>query len=135
MPRRTSLFIVLFAALYSSCQETAKKERAIGDAYAGALTLNIRQEITPNSKVVASLKHGDHLEILQVKRRWVRVRTRQGAEGWTDQRQLMSTAQMKELPGLAARPANIPAMGKATVYSTLNIHSEPNRFSPSVYQI
>ena len=135
MHRSATFPIVLLTILLSGCTEGPSKARVIGEAYAGPLTLNIRKEISPTSKVAATLHHGDYVEIIAVKRRFVKVRTKQGVEGWTDQRQLMSTEQMKELKEFAARAAHLPTSGKATVYSTLNIHSEPSRFAPSVYQI
>jgi hypothetical protein len=39
------------------------------------------------------------------------------------------------LKEFSAESAALPSMGKATVYGTLNMHSEPNRTSPSFYQI
>jgi uncharacterized protein YgiM (DUF1202 family) len=135
MLRKVTPLIVLLTVLLCSCNDQPGKARAIGEAFAGPLNLNIRQEITPNSKVVATLHHGDHVDIIQVKRRFVKIRTKQGVEGWTDQRQLMSADQMKELQDFAVAASRLPAQGKATVYATLNIHSEPNRFSPAVYQI
>src|SRR5689334_7469568 len=128
MPLKVTSLIVLLGLLLCSCNDQPSKARPIGDAYVGPLTLNIRQEITPSSKVVASLHHGDHIDIIQVKRRFVKIRTNKGVEGWTDQRQLMSAEQMKELQDFAAGAARLPSEGKATVYATLNIHSEPNRF-------
>src|SRR5437763_8121094 len=108
MHPRFALFIVLLTLFVSACTEGPPKARVIGEAYAGPLTLNIRQEVTPTSKVATTLRHGDHVDIIGVKRRFVKVRTKQGIEGWTDQRQLMSTEQMKELKDFAARAAHLP---------------------------
>jgi len=107
----------------------------LGEAYAGPTTLNLRQELTPKSPVSATVKHGERLEVLEYKRRFVRVRTSQGAEGWTDNRQLLTPDQMNALKTLAEQSARFPSQGAATVYESLNMHTEPSRGSPSFVQI
>lgn len=107
----------------------------IAEAWAGPVTLNLRAEIQPKSKTVASVKHGERLDILQIRRRFVRVRTPGGGEGWTEMRNLLNAGQMEDLRKLAKDTAAWPSQGEATVYETLNMHSEPSRISTSFYQI
>src|SRR6266849_2550922 len=107
----------------------------LGEAYAGPTTLNLREELTPKSPVSATVKHGDRLEVLEYKRRFVKVRTRQGAEGRTANRQLLTPEQMNGLKILAEKSARFPSQGAATVYDSLNMHTEPSRGSPSFVQI
>jgi hypothetical protein len=97
--------------------------------------LNLRQELTPKSPVSATLKHGDKLAILEYRRRFVKVRSEQGAEGWTDTRQLLTPEQMAGLEHMAASVSQYPSFGAASVYEQLNMHFEPNRVSPSFWQI
>ncbi len=84
---------------------------------------------------MAVLKHGDQVDILQFKRRFVLVRAKSGAEGWTDARQLMTPEQMNSLREFSIRAAKLPSQGTATTFSILNMHSEPSRLAPSFYQI
>jgi hypothetical protein len=63
------------------------------------------------------------------------VRTPQGAEGWTDDRQLLAPADMASLKDLAARAAKMPVQGVATTYSDINVHTQPARRSPSFLQV
>jgi hypothetical protein len=107
----------------------------LGEAYAGPTTLALRQELTPKAPVSATVKHGERLEVLEYKRRFVKVRTSQGAEGWTDNRQLLSPEQMNALKTVAEQSARFPSQGAATVYESLNMHTEPSRGSPSFVQI
>ena len=74
-------------------------------------------------------------EILEYKHRFVKVRTAQGAEGWTDIRQLLTPEQMAALRRMAESAAQYPSQGAATVFESLNMHTEPNRTSPSFWQI
>ncbi len=125
----------LLLVFLSGCSTKPAPPAAIGEAYVAPVSLVIRKELSPRSDVVATLKHGERLEVLQIRRRFVRVRTTQDVEGWTDNRQLMTTAQMDRLRKLIEVGAKLPSQGRGTVYETLNIHSEPNRSAPSFYQI
>jgi len=127
--------LVLFVAFLISCSPPQSETRSIGAAYVGPATLLLRQELTPKATVSATVKHGEKLEILEYKRRFVKVRTAQGAEGWTDNRQLLTPEQMAGLRRMAESASQYPSQGAATVFEPLNIHTEPNRSSPSFWQI
>ena len=107
----------------------------IGIAYVGPVSLNLRQDMAAKSPGVTEVKHGDRLDIIDVRRRLVRVRTVNGAEGWVDANLLLSAQQMDELRKLAEDSQKLPSQGAATVFETLNMHTEPNRPSPSFHQI
>ena len=65
----------------------------------------------------------------------MKVRTSQGAEGWVDERMLLDNAAMEQLKKLSTDTRKYPTQGKATTYDLLNVHTEPNRASPSYLQI
>jgi hypothetical protein len=56
-------------------------------------------------------------------------------EGWVDANLLLSAQQMDELRKLAEDSQKLPSQGAATVFEALNMHTEPNRPSPSFHQI
>ena len=101
----------------------------------GPATLKIRSDLPLQSSSVATVKHGDRLEILQTRRRFLRVRTPSGAEGWTDERQLLAASDMTALKELTAHAAKLPSQGVATTYGSLNIHTQPIVSSPSFLQL
>jgi hypothetical protein len=117
------------------CSRGPEVEPTIGEAYAGPATLNLHQEIDPKSPVVGTAAHGDRLEITAQRRRWYKVRTSGGVTGWTEDRELLDTAQMNRLRDLAKETADLPSQGVATSLDTLNIHTEPNRLSASFLQV
>ena len=135
MSRRSVLFVATIPLFLSSCRTSSSGPPAIADAFAGPSTLSIRQDLTLRSPVVATVKHGERLEVLQTRRRFVQVRTAQGAIGWTDNRQLLSPEQMQEIRSFSESTSNLPTQGSATVYEQLNVHTEPSRVSPSFIQI
>ena len=81
------------------------------------------------------MKHGDKLDVLELRRRFIRVRTPQGVEGWTDSNLLLTSQQMDDLLRLADGAAKLASQGRATPFDVLNMHSAPARQSPSFFQI
>jgi hypothetical protein len=122
-------------ALLAGCSSGEKQERPIAEAFIGPATLALHSEINPKSPQTALAKHGERVAIVRRRRRFVKVRLAGGAEGWTDLRQLLSTAEMTELGRLAERAQKLPSQGEATVWDALNAHTEPNRQAPSLYRI
>lgn len=121
--------------MLSACAPDVERAPSIGEAYIGPATLTIRKDIDTKSAGVATTHHGDHVEIIGQRRLWYRVRTDHGVEGWVDDRQLLDSAQMLRLRKLAEETAGLPSQGKATTYDVLNVHTEPNRNSPSFVQV
>ena len=130
---KVSLAGALFLLL--SCSKGPPRAPAVGEAFVGPAILKIRSDIPLQSSTVTTVKHGDRLEILQTRRRFLRVRTPSGAEGWTDERQLLAPGDMDSLRELTARAAKLPSQGVATTYAPLNIHTQPVLSSPSFLQL
>jgi len=95
------------------------------------MSLNIREDISLKSPVVATVKHGDELDVLSVRRRFMRVRAANGAEGWVDSEKLITTEQMEGLRSMSEVAAKLPVQAQATVYDARNVHTEPHRQAPS----
>ena len=121
--------------LLAGCQSGPPPPRPIGEAYVGPAQLKIRGDIPMQSPTVTVVKHGDRLEIMQTRRKFLRVRTPDGKQGWTDERSLLAAADMKALRGLAERSAKLPSQGVATTYQPLNVHTQPAQASPSFVQL
>ncbi|HEX6895201.1 MAG TPA: SH3 domain-containing protein [Bryobacteraceae bacterium] len=127
--------ICVLPVLLVSCATRPPEAPSVGEAYVGPSTLNLRRDLSAKSPIAGTAKHGEKLEILEYQHRLVRVRSPQGVEGWTDLRQLLTPDQMTNLRRMADSAAQYPSQGVATVFELLNMHSEPNRVSPSFWQI
>jgi hypothetical protein len=134
MVRSRLPWLALAVCLLPGCSSQSKAP-AIGHAYVGPATLKLRRELGPTSPEAVTVKHGERVEIIQRRRRFLKVRAPNGVEGWTEMRQLMASDQMSELDELSEIASQLPSQGAATVYEPLNIHTDPNRYSPSFYQI
>lgn len=132
----TAAILALCAILLlSSCKQGPPEERAIGVAYAGPASLILRKELSSRSSATTTIQHGDKVEILETRRRFVRIRTSTGEQGWTDANLLLSSEQMDELKRMFAHVGELPSEGSATVAEALNVHTEPARLAPSFFQI
>lgn len=125
----------LIVLLLAACNSPAPKRSSTGVAFAGPSTLNLRKDLASKSAPVGSVQHGDRLEVLETRRRFVKVRSPQGVEGWTDFNLLLTSEQMEDLQKLSDSAAKLPSQGTATVYDAVNMHTEPSRPSPSFFQI
>ena len=121
--------------LLFGCSKGPPRAQPVGEAFVGPAVLKIRSDIPLQSSTVTTVKHGDRLAILQTRRRFLRVRTSGGAEGWTDERQLLASGDMDSLRELNARAAKLPSQGVATTYAPLNVHTQPVLSSPSFLQL
>jgi hypothetical protein len=138
MPASRPLRIIAAASILSvlaGCSAKPAREPAISHAFAGPAMLNLHKEIDSKSATVTTVHHGDKLDIVGQRRRWYKVRTATGIEGWTSDRELLDTAQMRRLRALATETTGLPSQGVATTFSNLNVHSEPSRQSPSFVQM
>ncbi len=127
--------LILLTFFLTACSSQADREPTLAQAYTGPVSLQVRDELAARAELVATLKHGERIDIIGQRRRFYKVRTSTGAVGWVDGRQLLTTSDMDALQTLAERAAKAPSQGRATVFEPLNVHSAPNRQAPSFFQI
>jgi len=131
---KVSLIFTL-ALVISGCRKGPPRAPSIGEAYVGPAILKILADVAVPTSVVATAHHGDKLEILTRRRRFMKVRTPNGSEGWTDERLLLATEDMDYLRDLAEKAAKMPPQGQGTTYAELNVHTQPSKSAPSFFQI
>ena len=132
--RLLSFLLLLVSVLLTGCAGTGGSEE-LGEAYVAPATLNLRREMVAKSGNVAVLKHGERVGIVDVKRRFVKIRTSKGQEGWVDSLQLLSSEQMGQIRIDAKAAGALPSQGSASVIEALTIHIQPNRQSPAFGRI
>lgn len=127
--------LAVTAFVLSGCGNGPEKPPVIGQAYAGPATLKLRKEIPVSAPVVAIVKHGEPLEIVHRRRKFLKVRTSGGVVGWTEEGVLLSAEDMAALRDLNERAKALPSQGAATTFDMLNVHTQPARLSPSFIQV
>ncbi|MBE7541170.1 MAG: SH3 domain-containing protein [Solibacteraceae bacterium] len=134
-PLPRTLLAAAATLLLGACSSQPDRAPSLGEAFVGPARLQLRAALVSGAETVAQLEHGDRVEIVGRRRRFLRVRTNDGAEGWLDSSQLLGPHEMDELRQLAARAAQHPSQGSATVFDLLNVHTAPNRQAPSFFQL
>jgi hypothetical protein len=104
-------------------------------AYIAPASVNLRSQLNQKNSTVAVLRHGERVIVLDVRRRYVRLRTNKREEGWVDSLDLLSPGEMQRIQRERARALSLPSEGLATTYETANIHLDPNRKSPAFAQV
>jgi hypothetical protein len=123
----TACLVIVLAG----CRRGAPRAPSLGEAFVGPVLLKIRADIPPESATVTTVKHGDRLEILQRRRKFLRVRTASGKEGWTDERLLLAASDMVSLKELSARASRMPSQGVGASFGDLRVHTQASVQSPS----
>ena len=131
---RFLLFLAISLVLIS-CKPAPRRDPALGEAFVGPAAVNLRKEIALKSGTVATVHFAEKVEILTIRRRFVRVRTRSGAEGWLDEHMLLRQKDMDQIKAQSDAARALPSQGVATTLEAMNVHAEPNRYSPSYLQL
>ncbi len=133
--RRMAAAVLLTALVFTMVGCQSQSSEVLGQAYVAPATLNLRKQLAQKNSTVAVLKHGERVSIIDVRRRFVKIRTNEGAEGWVDSIELLSPAEMDQIRRERQQAALLPSEGAATAYEALNIHLEPDRRSPAFAQL
>lgn len=103
--------------------------------YVSAPQANLRDRIAAVYNKVGTVKNGDRLMVLDRQKRFVRVRTSKGEEGWIEQRFVVSEDVYKAFDKLAADNKNAPVQGKAVARNELNMHLTPTREGEALFRL
>jgi len=103
--------------------------------YVSAPQANLRDRVAAVYNKVGYVKNGDRVEVLDRDRRFVKVRTTSGLEGWMEQRYLVSQQVFDQMQKLVSDNRNDPVQGTATTRNDTNLHITPGRETEHLYQI
>lgn len=125
--------LLLLPLCFVSC--TRKSSDVLGVGYVAPATVNLRRDLTERNSTVTTLRHGQEVQVIGVRRVFLKVRALGGAEGWLSAYDLLTSQEMQQIEHERQRALQLPSEGSATVYGPLNIHIEPGRDSPAFARI
>jgi SH3-like domain-containing protein len=131
---RALLLVVLAAILFGSgCKRGPLHSNEI--AYVSAPQVNLRDRVAAIYNKVGTAKNGEKLEILEHQKRFVRVRTQGGQEGWVEERYLIGPDIYDAFQKLATDNKTTSVQSHGTTRAELNMHVSPGRDTEKLYQL
>jgi SH3-like domain-containing protein len=130
--------ILLTLALLALAVAPACKRAAISNheyMYVSAPESSLRDRVATMYNKVATVHNGERVEVVDRQRRFVRVRTDKGVEGWIEQRSLVSQEVFDGFHKLAQDASGIALQGHGTTRAELNMHLTPARDGEHLYQL
>ena len=126
------LLAIAAAASFSACGRH-KKAAEIG--YVSIPQAILRDRVAPVYTKVGTVKNGDRVQVLERERRFERVRTDSGLEGWIEQRYVVPQQVYDGFQKLTQQEQNDPLQATGTTRNDTNIHLEPGRETEHLYQL
>lgn len=84
---------------------------------------------------VGNVKNGERVEIIDREKRFARVRTASGIEGWIEQRYLVDQKTFDGLQKLTQDNVNDPVQAPGVLRNETNLHITPGRETEHLYQL
>ncbi|HVP42947.1 MAG TPA: SH3 domain-containing protein [Terriglobales bacterium] len=103
--------------------------------YVSVPRVSLRDRVAALYTKVGTVNAGDRVEILERQKRFARVRTPAGQEGWLEQRYLVDQKVYDEIQKMTADAAKRPPQGTATARSQTNLHVAPGRDTEHIFQL
>src|SRR5215470_761072 len=122
-----------FACLIFVCA-CSRTRQANEVAYVSAPQAFLRDQVSTVYNKTGTVKNGEQVEVLGRDRRFVRVRTASGVEGWVEQRYLVTKKTYDAFQKLAAQEQQSPVQATGTSRNSTNIHLDPDREAEHLYQ-
>ena len=104
-------------------------------AYVSAPQAALRDQVAAIFNRVGNVKNGERVEVLDREKRFARVRTSTGIEGWIEQRFLVDQKTFDALQKLTADNQNDPVQAPGVLRNDTNLHVTPGRDSEHLYQL
>jgi SH3-like domain-containing protein len=118
--------------LFSGC---SRSRRHGEPAYVSAPQANLRDRVAAMYNKVGIVKNGERVEIFDRDKRFALVRTASGAQGWVEQRYLVTQKVFDAFQKLAQEQHDTAPQATAVTRNETNLHVEPGRDTDHLYQV
>ena len=133
LPCKSLVFVVTATALLSGCSRS--RHRVLEVDYVSAPQVTLRDQLSQVYNKVGTAKNGDPVDVLDREKRFSRVRTASGQEGWVEQRYLVTRQVFDGFQKMQQQEKDAPVDGIATTRNDTNLHLDPGRDTEHLYQL
>lgn len=130
---KTLIVALAGTVLLSGCNRGG--HRVLEVDYVSAPQVILRDELSQVYKKVGTAKNGDRVDVLDREKRFSKVRTASGQEGWVEQRYLVTRQVFDGFQKMQQQEKDSPVDGIATTRNDTNLHIEPGRDTEHLYQL
>jgi SH3-like domain-containing protein len=109
--------------------------RVLEVAYVAAPQATLRDQVAAVYNKNGTVKNGERLEVLDHEKRFARVRTASGIEGWIEQRYLVDQRTYDGVQKLTQDNQNDPVQATGVLRNDTNLHLSPGRETEHLYQL
>ena len=111
------------------------RHRVLEVAYVSAPQAALRDQVSTIYNRVGEVKNGERVEVVEREKRFARVRTASGIEGWIEQRFLVDQKTFDGLQKLTQDNQNDPVQATGILRNDTNLHLTPGRETEHLYQL
>jgi SH3-like domain-containing protein len=126
-------FALVLLALACACKRGALVKHEY--MYVSAPETSLRDRVATMYNKIGAVHSGDRVEILEKQRRFLKVRTDSGQEGWIEERSLVPQEVYDAFQKLASDNSSQQVQAHGTARSDLNIHVTPSREGEHLFQL
>jgi SH3-like domain-containing protein len=126
---------VALAALLSLAGCSRGRHRVLEVAYVSAPQAALRDQVAAIYNRVGNVKNGERVDVLEHEKRFSRVRTASGIEGWIEQRYLVDQKTFDALQKLTVDNKDDPVQAPGVLRNDTNLHVTPGRDTEHLYQL
>ena len=104
-------------------------------AYVSAPQATLRDQVAAIYNRVGTVKNGERVDVIDREKRFARVRTSSGLEGWVEQRYLVDQKTFDGLQQLTRENRGDPVQAPGVLRRETNLHITPGRETEHLYQL
>ena len=130
-PAKRLFSLALVTANLAACGRSHR--RVLEVDYVSAPQVVLRDQLSQAYNKTGTAKNADRVEVLEHEKRFARVRTASGVEGWVEQRYLVTQEVFDAFQKLAQQAKDAPIEGNAATRNEVNLHVQPGRDSEHLY--
>ena len=131
-PRFVLASVLTAASVFIACRSG---HRVLEVAYVSAPQATLRDQVAAVYNKNGTVKNGERVEVLEHEKRFARVRTASGIEGWIEQRYLVDQKTYDGVQKLTQDNQNDPVQATGVLRSDTNLHLSPGRETEHLYQL